>query len=79
MKLKHPFVESSAGSADVGVSVPSPQEIERRARAIWEEAGSPEGCALDHWLAAERELQLARETAPLAAAKGKPRGNGARN
>lgn len=36
---------------------PQPQEIERRARSIWEEEGRPEGRAFEHWLAAERELR----------------------
>ena len=27
--------------------------IRDRAYAIWEAAGRPEGCAVDHWLAAE--------------------------
>lgn len=33
------------------------EEIAARAHAIWEECGRREGCALEHWLRAERELQ----------------------
>jgi hypothetical protein len=36
---------------------PGPHEIERRARAIWEEEGRPDGRSTEHWLAAERELR----------------------
>ena len=31
-------------------------EISRRAQAIWEEEGRPEGRAEEHWIRAEREL-----------------------
>ena len=30
--------------------------LARRAYEIWEQAGRPEGRALDHWMQAEREL-----------------------
>ena len=30
--------------------------IRERAYQIWQERGQPEGCADDHWLAAEQEL-----------------------
>ena len=33
------------------------QVISARAYALWEEEGRPDGRALAHWLAAERELQ----------------------
>ena len=46
-----------------GVGVPgsrtnpvSHDEILRRAQAIWEEEGRPEGRAEEHWIRAEREL-----------------------
>ncbi|CAN5186868.1 hypothetical protein BH20VER2_BH20VER2_01470 [soil metagenome] len=48
-----------------GVSVPGSkgfpvgklqEDIERRAREIWEEDGRPEGRAADHWLRAEAEI-----------------------
>ena len=32
------------------------RRIRQRAHAIWIERGRPEGCDLDNWLAAEREL-----------------------
>lgn len=35
---------------------PTHEQIARRAYAIWEEAGRPEGRSVEHWLAAEREL-----------------------
>ena len=46
-----------------GVGVPGSRtnpvlhdEISRRAQAIWEEEGRPEGKAEEHWIRAEREL-----------------------
>ena len=36
---------------------PSQDEITRRARALWEEEGRPEGRAEEHWLRAESELR----------------------
>ena len=35
----------------------SREEIERRARELWEEEGRPEGRAEDHWRRAEQELR----------------------
>jgi len=43
-------------SADTMVSLPTHQQIAERAHAIYQAAGCPEGCALDHWLQAEKEL-----------------------
>ena len=44
-----------------------------RAYQIWQERGQPEGCADDHWLAAEQELadeaNKSKETAEGAAEK----------
>ena len=48
----------------------SAQAIEKRAYALWEEAGRPEGRALDYWLLAEQEIvnqSSAGEEDPLAA------------
>ena len=39
------------------------EEIAARAHTIWEERGRPDGCELDHWLRAERELQKERRQA----------------
>ncbi len=44
--------------------------IEKRAYALWEEAGRPEGRALDYWILAEQEIvnqSSAGEEDPLAA------------
>lgn len=57
MKSDH-LDPATAGS---GATVPSSQDIERRARTLWEEEGRPEGRALEHWLAAERELRQVQE------------------
>jgi Protein of unknown function (DUF2934) len=46
-------------------------EIERRAYAIWEREGRPQGRDFEHWLAAEAELRAAG-AAPTAASR-KPR------
>ncbi|MDB5409938.1 MAG: hypothetical protein JWL84_4850 [Rhodospirillales bacterium] len=37
------------------------QQIRRRAYAIWQEEGEPEGRELDHWLRAEREVPVETE------------------
>lgn len=37
------------------------QEIRVRAYELWERAGRPEDSAIDHWLAAELELQRERD------------------
>ena len=39
------------------------EEIEARAHDIWEQCGKPNGCKLEHWLRAERELQKERQQA----------------
>jgi hypothetical protein len=47
-------------------NAPSPilhDEITGRAHAIWEHCGRPEGCELEHWFRAERELQKERQQA----------------
>ncbi len=38
------------------------KEIEERAYALWESEGRPEGRALDHWLQAEAESMVAKDT-----------------
>jgi hypothetical protein len=58
------FAEDAGGRGKIpGVGVPgsrtnpvSHDEISRRAHAIWEEEGRPEGKAEEHWLQAVREL-----------------------
>ena len=57
--MKQYPVDSSANSTPSRAPspFPQPQEIERRARSIWEEQGRPEGRAVEHWLAAESELR----------------------
>ena len=35
------------------------QRIQRRAHELWQAAGSPDGRALEFWLAAEREVDQA--------------------
>jgi hypothetical protein len=43
----------SPGTGDVDGRV---QRIQARAHELWQAAGSPDGSALDFWLAAEREI-----------------------
>ena len=58
------FAQDPGGRGKIpGVDVPgsranpvSHDEISRRARAIWEEEGRPEGKAEEHWMRAVREL-----------------------
>jgi hypothetical protein len=45
------------------ITVITHEEIAARAHAIWDECGRPEGRELEHWLRAERELQLESERA----------------
>ena len=45
------------------------EEIEQRAREIWESEGRQDGRDLEHWLRAERELR----------SRGNPNGNGRRH
>jgi hypothetical protein len=47
----------------------SHEKISLRAHQIWEQSGQPAGSELDHWLRAEREVQLEQ-------AKKDARGNG---
>lgn len=44
------------------------QKIAERAYQIWQESGCPDGCDLDHWLRAERELR-AGQPAPRPASR----------
>jgi hypothetical protein len=58
------FAQNPGGRGKIpGVDVPgsgtnpvSHDEISRRAHAIWEEEGRPEGKAEEHWMRAVREL-----------------------
>ncbi len=47
---------------------PTREQIARRAYEIFEERGRPEGCELEHWLEAERQLC----TQPQWRAEGRP-------
>lgn len=40
------------------------EEIARRAHALWDQRGRPEGQEVEHWLTAERELKREREQKP---------------
>jgi hypothetical protein len=58
------FARPTAGDGNLpGAGVPGSRtnpvghdEISRRAQAIWEEEGRPEGRAEEHWMRAEHEL-----------------------
>ncbi|MEA4837611.1 MAG: DUF2934 domain-containing protein [Rhodospirillaceae bacterium] len=39
------------------MSDPVHDKISERAFALWEQAGRPDGCDVDHWLAAEAEIR----------------------
>ena len=39
---------------------PAPDEVERRAYFSYVNQGSPQGCAVQHWLAAEQQLLAER-------------------
>jgi hypothetical protein len=43
--------------------------ISERAYAIWENEGRPDGKALNHWLQAERELELATKASDIRVAQ----------
>ncbi|MBI3418403.1 MAG: DUF2934 domain-containing protein [Verrucomicrobia bacterium] len=55
-------------------SASSHVEIERRAREIFERAGRPIGCDLDHWLQAEADYRegLRRNLANMPLAANRP-------
>ncbi len=64
-----PEATASATSQSSTLSTPHPDLIAQRAQALWEQAGRPEGRALEHWLEAERQLQnSARPASALAPA-----------
>lgn len=54
------------------MSDPLHDKISERAFALWEQAGRPDGCDVDHWLAAEAEIRTGgpgvKKTAPRKAA-----------
>ena len=64
--INNAFAQDAGGHAMTpGVGVPASrnnrvgetrEKIARRAHAIWEEEGRPEGRAAEHWLRAEAEL-----------------------
>lgn len=39
------------------MSDPLHDKISERAFTLWEQAGRPDGCDVDHWLAAEAEIR----------------------
>ncbi len=57
------------------------EDIAARARAIWENAGRPEGRDTEYWLQAERELRESARVRAAAATERSPvrRSNGARS
>lgn len=73
--MKHEYLNPPSDPSGSIATVPSPQDIERRARTLWEEDGRPEGRALEHWLAAERELRLVQGFKPAKNGKDEPAGN----
>ncbi len=49
----------------MNVQVPK-EKVQVRAHQLWEEAGRPAGCDLEHWLQAEKEFLLnSAAAAPL--------------
>jgi hypothetical protein len=46
--------------ADASAAEPAPEGIARRADAIWEREGRPEGRDGEHWREAEAQLRLTR-------------------
>ena len=50
--LMHPRAGSSEGEVSM-----TDDEIRKRAHAIWEQEGRPEGCDQKHWQKAKRELE----------------------
>ena len=56
-KAKNPSLPKDS---TVRPTTPTTEEITTCAHAIWEQAGRPEGCELEHWLAAENQLRQAR-------------------
>src|SRR5262245_29908649 len=48
-------------STDPSYSPPGSDAISRRAYALWEREGRPDGSDLRHWLQAEQELGVSRE------------------
>ena len=56
-------VRASARKSSSMAGVPTPEEIARRAYAIFEGRDGTQGSAVDDWLRAERELQESRAAA----------------
>jgi hypothetical protein len=50
------------------VQEPTREEIMSLAYSFWEQAGRPEGRALEHWLLAETQLRQRRAPGPSAGA-----------
>lgn len=43
------------------MGLPNEQDIAKRAYAIWEREGRPDGRSTEHWLTAERDLNAGRK------------------
>lgn len=43
----------------------TPDRIAQRAFELWQRDGCPEGKSMEHWLAAERELNSGKTSAPM--------------
>jgi hypothetical protein len=54
--VKHAKNKQSSNSVSPVVSSPTNAEIAALAYSIWEREGCPNGCEMDHWLKAEREI-----------------------
>lgn len=52
------------------MSNPMESRIRLRAYRIWEEEGRPEGCDVEHWRRAEREITSQERTAPVESSAG---------
>ena len=52
-----PAALENKGSSPATTSRRSPEEIARRAYALWQQRGAPHGSPQEDWLRAERELE----------------------
>jgi hypothetical protein len=56
--------DSASRSPEGLTPLPTQEEIAQRAREIWLARGQPDGCDMEIWLQAERELLLPPPAAP---------------
>ena len=54
------MTESNRATTTTTTPVVTPEEIARRAYAIWEGQGRPAGKATEHWLQAETQLKTSQ-------------------